>query len=327
MFQRALYHSLRMQWLHDSSLIVEPWQVADYRSLPLSTLFQALTPYQLSFDRTRFVQEAENYDTPEEMAEGIEENLESDDKSRDYLYLIIFELWRRLVPEKRSLSLFCDELDTQIQLYYLGQIENIELLEDAINSLLQLLQEQVDEGEELAHTFALFQESMASDLEAFLYDYISTLIDHKEYDYAEELIQGFQEAIEDVKWFVLLEVRLALAADPDQGHSMLHLVVREADDEKELDYQLELLALLVQAGEKQDFSLTIKRLVPLLQTEEDFQDLLTISEDYFHCIDHEKEAGQIHQLLTERSTRPLEAPFSSQDPAVRAFLGCCVSGF
>ena len=32
--RRALYNSLRMHWLLDPNMAVEPWQVEDYRSMP-----------------------------------------------------------------------------------------------------------------------------------------------------------------------------------------------------------------------------------------------------------------------------------------------------
>ena len=44
---------------------------------------------------------------------------------------MIFELWRRLVPEKQTVSLIADEVDYQISAYDLGELERMELLDVA----------------------------------------------------------------------------------------------------------------------------------------------------------------------------------------------------
>ena len=40
--RKALYNLLRLNWLRDPSLDVEPWQVEDYRHLELETLYERL---------------------------------------------------------------------------------------------------------------------------------------------------------------------------------------------------------------------------------------------------------------------------------------------
>ncbi len=53
---------------------------------------------------------------------------------------------RRLIPEKQSLTIFCDELDHQIDLYDSNMLENMDALEDCLDNLQGLLNKNTDEG-------------------------------------------------------------------------------------------------------------------------------------------------------------------------------------
>jgi hypothetical protein len=63
--RRALYNSLRMNWVMDPTLEVEPWQVEDYRSLPIDTIFERIEEKNIPLDKETFLALAENVDTPE----------------------------------------------------------------------------------------------------------------------------------------------------------------------------------------------------------------------------------------------------------------------
>ena len=49
--RRTLYNLLRINWLVDSKLNVQPWQVEDYRALSLETLFHKLQKLGFFLDR------------------------------------------------------------------------------------------------------------------------------------------------------------------------------------------------------------------------------------------------------------------------------------
>src|SRR5947208_7129015 len=121
MQRRALYNLLRLNWLRDRSLPVEQWQVENYRNLPIETLFKNLTHLEINSDRISFLSLTEEFDNPEELTEAFFTDNSPDPKKFDQAYLNIFELWRRLVPEKLCLSIFGDELDYQIDLYDQGE--------------------------------------------------------------------------------------------------------------------------------------------------------------------------------------------------------------
>src|SRR5207253_733099 len=111
--QKALYNSLRMSFLQDTEIFVEPWKIEDYRMLSFEELFLRLHKREIFVDKSTFISYANEFDTPEELAEWLAES-EVATEDFDQIYLLIFELWRRLIPEKPSVSILCDELDYQI---------------------------------------------------------------------------------------------------------------------------------------------------------------------------------------------------------------------
>jgi len=175
--QRALYNLLRMNWLNDPSLEVEPWQVEDYRQLSLSDLFTQLKESDIQLDKISFITYADECDSPEQLTEYFIGDRHLEIPHEDQIYLLVFELWRRLMSEKPSLSIFCDELDHQIYLYDHGQLTSPLHLQTALANLLTILEENVDEGIQPTEAFRLISTCCANDIEAFLYDFISEQID------------------------------------------------------------------------------------------------------------------------------------------------------
>ena len=121
----ALYNLLKINWLEDPSIDVEAWQVEDYRKISYEELFERLEKLGISLTQESFFIYSENVSTPEQLLEFLWIH---DDEAKEYdqAYLIIFELWRRLLPEKQSLSIFCDELDYRIELYDKKKLEDEE---------------------------------------------------------------------------------------------------------------------------------------------------------------------------------------------------------
>lgn len=135
---RALYNLLRMNWLENDQIQVQPWQVEDYREKSDEALFQLLADLGARLDKATFLAYVDNTDSPEDMADCLwvkEENPETFDR----IYLVIFELWRRFAPEKQTLSIFCDELDQLIGLYDHGELEE-EKIQAALSELQRILE-------------------------------------------------------------------------------------------------------------------------------------------------------------------------------------------
>ncbi len=308
--RRAYYNLLRMGLYDDKDIEIEPWQVEDYRKLPLETLFQKLKETDIALNRTEFLNLAEEYDTPEDLTDGLVEDEEINDKA----YLILFELWRRLVPEKQCLSIFCDEFDNQIHLYEQDLIEDFEPLEDAIANLQMILDENTDEGANPHEIFNHIKSGCACDLENFLYDFIALQIDEDNTVYASELLDNISPYVEDTKWFTFLKIRLLGYTDPPAAQLLIRQMVCKIPSQPDLDFNLEILSYLVQGGERDVFIDLIKQTIPLIQTEQDFKDLLAIASDYFVCLDQDRLEKGIQEIIHERNSIPLQERVYPDDP-------------
>jgi hypothetical protein len=312
--RRALYNSLRMSWLLDQEMAVEPWQVEDYRTMSNEAIFERLSLQDINLDRHSFQQITDEYESPEELSDHLLEHLDADPRSRDQVYLLIFELWRRFLPEKPSLTIFCDELDHQIQLYDTGNAQNAEAIQDTIANLKVVLDENVDQGGDPVEVFQMIAASCANDVESFLYDFMAEQIDVKNFSYAAELLDAFEDYVTDIKWFEFLRVRQLAATDPESAIALLNKVVKESREEPDLEFNLEILAFLVQGGDETIFRSLLKQTIPLLQSEEDFQDLLMICADFYHLLDHDHIEQKIQTILKKRSRMPLRQTIDRKDP-------------
>jgi hypothetical protein len=313
--RRALYNSLRMNWMIDPSIAVEPWQVEDYRNMPLEAIFERLGLQEIAIDRISFLALSEEYESPEDLTEHLLLSPDSDQRSQDQIYLLVFELWRRLIPEKPTLSIFCDELDYQIQQYDNGQIKDLEAIQDALANLKVVLDENVDQGGEPSEVFDKICAECANDIENFLYDFIGEQIDEKNVSYAAELLDAFEDYINDAKWFEFLRLRQLSSTDPEGAVQLLRKIILENSKNPDLVFSLEILSFLIQGGDEKIFANLLKQTIPLLESEEDFQDLLTICADFYHFLDLDQVEKKIQQILENRSKIPLEKQIDKNDPA------------
>lgn len=318
--QRALYNLLRMNWLNDPSLPVESWQVEDYRQLPLSELFERLQPLSIHLDKHSFVAYANDCDSPEDLTSYLIGDQKLNAMTEDKIYLLVFELWRRLLTEKPSLSIFCDELDHQIYQYDQGQSPNAHALQDALDDLITVLEENVDQGIKPTEAFPLVISYCANNVESFLYDFILEQLESDHDSYAQELLEAFSPYVKDNKWFDLLQARLACHLHPKAVNKWLTKVMDEHLKEPDLDYHLELLSIMLEVGTPTLFRQLVQQTLPLLKIEEDFQDLLFIMADYYHRLDQEKPEALIQQILQKRRSKSSTDPLNPKDPDLMALL-------
>ena len=323
--QKALYNSLRISWLQDSQISVEPWKVEDYRSLQQDELFSRLQLRDIFLDRHAYKSYAEQFDSPEEMTEWLIGGEEHSPEDYDQVYLVIFELWRRLNPEKPSISILCDELDLQMFKYDQDQEErkkeDLRALQDALSNLHTLLEENVDQGMAPIEVFSAISEFCANDIEHFLYDYIADQIDAQDYDYATELLDEFYPFVIDKRWFDLLKARLVNIQDLHLANKLIHQVfeANKEDSDPSLALNLDMLSLMVQGGNYDLFLQIVNHTLTLVEYEEDFIELLTVCSDFFRCLDQDETQEKIDALIAKRAHLEKSEPLSKEDPDVRAF--------
>lgn len=318
--RRALYNLLRMNWQMDPNIDVEPWQIENYRTQSSEHLFEILKRNQLDLDRNRFIAFAEQSDNPEQFTNNLIDERDYTSAVQDQIYLVLFELWRRLLPEKPSLSVFCDELDYQINLYDYGKIENIQALQDAISNLKAILDENVDGGSPPHEVFAIISSNCAHDIETFLYDFIAEQIDLENYSYAEELLDNFIPYISDIHWFHFLRAQVIATKDEKEANRLLQQLVKKHSSEPNLEFNLELLSFMTREGELNLFIQLVKQSLPLIKYEEDFQDLLAICADFYHYLDKDSEEKAIQEVILDRTSRPTQATIDQHEPHFRQLI-------
>jgi len=318
--RRALYNSLRMNWILDPGLEVESWQVEDYRAMPLDALFERLEDMEIHLDKSSFAAFAENVDTPEELTNALLDDVTLDTRQQDQIYLLIFELWRRLLPERSCLTILCDEIDYQIHLYDQEEASNGEAIADTLANLQVVLDDNVDEGGEPHEVFEAINYGCANDLESFLYDYIADRIDEANYTYATELLEGFSHYIQDTRWFEFLRARLLSVSDPEEADILIKELLSDTQEDQDLEFNLEVLAFLVAVGDRETFEGLAKKTAKLVKVEEDFQSLLSITADFYHRLDREHIETSLQTLLKERTKRDPHQPFDNRDPHFSSFL-------
>lgn len=318
--RRALYNSLRMNWILDPSLEVEPWQVEDYRAMPLDSLFERLEDMEIYLDKSSFVAFAEDVDSPEELTEALLHEANLDAKVQDQIYLLLFELWRRLLPERSCLTILCDEIDHQIHLYDQSEASSGEEIADVLANLQVILDDNTDEGGEPHEVFATINSGCANDLESFLYDYIADRIDEGNYTYATELLEGFSGYIQDTHWFEFLRARLLSVNDPEEADALIKQLLKNKQGECDLTFNLEVLAFLVSVGDRETFERLVKKTAKCVQLEEDFQSLISIAADFYHRLDREHIEKSLQTLLKERNKRDPGQHFDNNDPDLSSFF-------
>lgn len=313
--RRALYNLLRQNWLLDSNVEVANWQVEDYRNLSLEALFQRLSRIDLPLDRNSFLAFAEESDSPEDLTDQLLMDRDDlDAPTQDQAYLVIFELWRRVLPERLCLSVFCDELDHQINLYDNGDVAKVESLQDILANLQEVLDENADQGVEPVEVFKVVSDGCANDIEGFLYDYVTEQLDEDNFSYASELVDGFYQYIPDKKWFDFLRARILLDSDPVAANKVFASLIAQAATDPDLEFCLEILAFMVQGGERSLFISLVKQTLPRFKREDDFQELLNICVDFYRCLDYEWEEQALQAILDARANKSEDDVVSQNDP-------------
>lgn len=308
---KAIYNLLRLNPQDPSE--VEPWAIEDLRNVSLEILFQRLAPLGVVLDKRAFCAFAEECDTPEELTELLGEGAF---KEYDQIYLLLFELWRRILPERQSLSIFCDELDYRIFCYDQGLLESDELIQDALANLQEILEENFDKGEKPAVIFEAVSEYCAHDLEEFLYEYIAELLDDEETGYAQELLEGFSPFLPDSLWLAFLRARLLAFKNPAKANGEIAHIL-DKHPKNETAFLFEVLQFLAVSGEHSLFIAVIQTIIMQLESEEQFTELMEIAADYYRRLDQEDVEQAIERLMKSRSAR---APaFHSEDPDLKIF--------
>jgi len=294
--RKALYNLIRMNWVEDPKIDVPSWQVDDYRNIPLDTLFNRLGDLGVILDRYSFVEQVEDFDTPEDLVL----NLVGEAKNFDQVYLLIFELWRRLAHDKPSLSIFCDELDHHMFGYDQGLNDNVEGVQSALIALKDILDDNSSDEISSKEAFQSVSEGCANDIESFLYDFAANQIDEENYDYAIELVDDFHDCVREAKWFEFLRIRLMALSDPTYAEKLLGRFLEDYSGDLNVDLLFDVLGFAAENGIEESFVQGTNFIAKLLENEGDFQDLLETMIDYYGSLNNSVNEQQVEKILKRR---------------------------
>lgn len=320
--RRAYYNLLILKTTHGQSLNVPPWALTCYRDSSIHDLFQKLDSLGFSLNEENFLLYAEGYDSPEALTDF----LWTQDENKDWAYLIMFELWRRLIPEKPSLSILCDELDHQIEEYQQSRNTHVAPIHNLLLRLREILDENVDEGGDPKIVFQNIGLYFAHDLETFLYHFISDRIDIRELIDATELIECFSPYLIETSWLDFLKARIVSLNDSHEGNLLFKKILETTRKSPDLDLLLELGHFLVHHGDPHLFQETTKQAFNLLSSEEDFQELLEVSGDYYDSMDMKHEAKKTSSILLKRKDIAPSQTLNRQDTDLDAFASLLGKG-
>lgn len=142
----------------------------------------------------------------------------------------------------------------------------------------------------------------------------------KTYSYAHDLLDDLDPYLGNNKWFKLLRLRLYEQPQNKTAQKIVGQILEEHLNDQDLDYNLELLSILAEIGDPVTFRLIVKRTLPLIKREEDFQDLLAIAIDYFHRLDQDQQELTLKTLLEKRTSQALDKAIAPQDPDFIALI-------
>ena len=299
--RHALYNLIRMNWLNEPNSKVEAWQVADYRCIPLDEIFHRLKNFKIHLDQKSFVNYASDYGSPEDFTDDITSDQALSAKNSDQIYLLIFEIWRRLLTDKPSLTIICNELDYQIHQHDRGVSSSSTAMQAALASFARALNDNVDQGLLAKEALSRIAPFFANDIESFFYDYIFEMIEANEL-YAQELLETFAPYLKDNKWFELLSVRLAERIDHKLADKKLLRLMEEYLESEDVDFNLEVLSYLLEVGKYSQFEFLALQILQFVQIEEEFQDLATLCRDFYQQLNKKEEETILKQLLKERKS-------------------------
>ena len=320
---RSLYNSLQISAREEDALDVEPWQILDYRQVADSYLYQRLAALQISVTEQHFLLYAANSDGPEELLDCLWWQEEEGSSEQEEAYLLIFELWRRLLPTRRSVSIFFDDIDFAIAQFDEEEASSEELVE-LLFELEEILRQGREQGMDPQQVFSMLAEYAAQDVEQFLYDYILHVLEEEDGLLASTLIEMFEEYIPEKKWFDLLQVYLLVAFDSDKALSALCQILEEEKERSSADIPFleEVFIFILCAEEVPLLTQGIGLLVECLYTEQDRKEFLeAILEDCSSLgLDSLQESLQdlvqgeciLTKRLTEADHRALENFFLSR---------------
>lgn len=307
---RARYNLLRIKYEEDRDLAVQSWQIRDYRTMETKEIFIELKKLGLELSKKSFESIADEYESPEELINNLPKELYS---SKKPIYLLIFELWRRLLKDRMTISIFCDELDFLLSAYERDPEQYDERVQNALVELIDILDANVDTGQKPRAVFKRLSSHSAHDLEHFIYNYIFEQIEKGNETLASEMLGDFYDYVKETSWFDFLRIKLLKGSLIEEATLMLARFADLLKEKKDLDLYFEFLHYLIEIDHQSLFLETYKYVTKLIKTEEQYLGMLDILLEFYSLNDLEKEEKTIRKHVEDRREIPFHKKISKED--------------
>ncbi|MDN3504981.1 MAG: hypothetical protein P0S95_05355 [Rhabdochlamydiaceae bacterium] len=296
---RALYNLLRLTEVDRRN--VKKWQIENYRQLSDEDIFDRLSNLKIFIDYESFPHFARSVDTPEELLEYLV-STEYSQPQAEQIYLLLFELWRRHLKGRESLSILCDELDHLMEQYDNGHGEVAEDLYSDLYQLVDIIDESVNEEQSANEVLEYISSYLAHDLESFLYDFIGHLIENQEESAASELIEGYEDYVTNKQELEFLKLKLIFASDAVETDGMMALFSDELVEEGNVDLACDFLDFILKEGEIFTFFTLFPKVLSLVANKLQYAKLIKIASGYLDTLDSKHEHRLLlHELIEKKS--------------------------
>ncbi len=274
---------------------VEPWQIINYRDFSLKQLFTGLNELISELNCDNFKDYASKFESPESFAHNLSE-VAPENKEKIYLY--IFELWRRLV-DKKTISIFCDELDHIIDDYNENKNTNEKIIYSTLSDLIDILNYNVDIGENQNKMFACIKRHLSNKLESFICHFLHDQLNNGNKESASELLHDFSDYIENNIWFDFLKIKKIETFASKSSVALMSSFLKNLHEKPNLDIYFDLLSHLITIGDYNLFADVCMESLKLIKNKEQFTKLLNIILDYYIINDMEKKEALMKDLIKE----------------------------
>lgn len=277
---RLKYNQLRMRALEED-VDAPRWMLEDYRKLSWRRLQQDLQALGVVNDLGILKASCESVESFEQWYAVLIQQGNFSTTDQEHLWLVAFEVWRRFYPEQQSFETLCDDIDDMIFRYETGSIRD-EQVQDLLHRIVELIEQQSRSKRAAKQMFAALDASCAHGLELFIYDYIDDQIHAQASSCAIDLLDHFQDLVQEDRWLQFLRARLA--PGPEVFSAFMHLLSQFDQDRHSSDIELafEILAYLCECNLSNIFAKYCAWLMRQKLDKEEEEDLCDLIDEYLH---------------------------------------------
>lgn len=290
---RGYYNLLWLQKLRGLPVSAESWESKDYRKIPLETLWNELSSLSLYFNSESFTAFCAPLDSPEELIQIL---MPEEGEEKNKVYLLIFELWRRLLPAKESVSIFADQLDRKIAAYEKYK-DDLELL-SALNQVVDILESNTitdDPPEAIFERLCLY---VAHDLESVIYTYIdSGLTDDSHLDSRLLLIDHFMPYVKDKSRLQFLRLKSMPVDFSYEREKLAEHIISSLQEKINIPLSIDLLFYFIEKRDKELFSEFFSFLISSVAEEKILVKLLDVLMEYHATFGRQEKQNQVYAFL------------------------------